>query len=355
MKICYAIILFSFVFIMQMRGQNNFILLDSIANDPVLLKILQNSDKNLKKDSSQASYDYVDPLTNRYTTFYVWTYRIKVLNQNKEKELVFKAQTGDKTLTVSNGVVLGAPTSGVINMHEVFDALFWSCTEEELKEIGTGTTCRTLGLETVKRITNIVYLDSIALISKDRVIADKASELRDEIKNYTAETDSFTDPRDGKIYKTVKIGNIWIMAENLAYKPAKGKYWSYGDNEYNVKKYGYLYDRKTAMSIAPPGWHLPTEEEWKIIYDDLGGIDKRVFNSLKPGSYSGFNYQFGGMYEIIGSSMLDQYGMYWSSTVREDNRIPVVFANKTSENVKFFTALHISDKEKGYSVRLIKD
>jgi uncharacterized protein (TIGR02145 family) len=145
------------------------------------------------------------------------------------------------------------------------------------------------------------------------------------------------------------------MAENFAYKPSKGKFWSYGDNEYNVQKYGYLYDRKTALSIAPPGWHLPTEEEWKMIYDVLGGIDKKVFNSLKPGSYSNFNYQFGGMYEIIGSSMLEQYGMYWSSSVRDDNKVPVVFANKTSENVRFFSTILVSDKEKGYSVRLIKD
>jgi uncharacterized protein (TIGR02145 family) len=340
---------------MQTEGQNNFILLDSITHDPVLLKVLQNSDINLKMDSTQWSYDYVDPLTAMQTTFYVWNYRVKVLHKDKEKVLEFKSHAGEKTVILNNGVVSGAPSSGVIYMSEVFDAIFRFCTEQEMKEIGLGTTCRTLALESVCRITDITLLDSISMLSTFGLIAKKAADYSNYIKCYSAQTDSFQDPRDGKIYKTVKIGDIWIMAENLAYKPSKGKYWSYGDNEYNSKQYGYLYDRKSALSVAPPGWHLPTEEEWKMIYEDLGGIDKKVFNSLKPGSYSGFNYQFGGKYESIGYSTLNEFGIYWSSTVRENNDVPLVFAYKTGENVKFFSTVNIYDKEKGYSVRLIKD
>jgi uncharacterized protein (TIGR02145 family) len=36
-------------------------------------------------------------------------------------------------------------------------------------------------------------------------------------------------------------------------------------------KYGRLYDFSTANSACPLGWHLPSDTEWTILVDNMGG------------------------------------------------------------------------------------
>jgi len=84
----------------------------------------------------------------------------------------------------------------------------------------------------------------------------------------TAEA-NFTDPRDGKVYKTIKIGKQTWMAENLNYDASGSK--CYNNDPANSQKYGRLYDWKTAKKVCPPGWHLPSDEEWQELVDFAGG------------------------------------------------------------------------------------
>ncbi|MCQ2103224.1 MAG: hypothetical protein MJY98_08380 [Fibrobacter sp.] len=91
---------------------------------------------------------------------------------------------------------------------------------------------------------------------------------------------SFTDPRDGEVYKTVSINGVTWMAENLRYK-CDGAF-AYHDDEENVKRFGRLYTEEACCQgdadydavsarafrgVAPEGWHIASAAEWSELMD----------------------------------------------------------------------------------------
>lgn len=90
------------------------------------------------------------------------------------------------------------------------------------------------------------------------------------------EKGAFTDPRDGKVYKTVTIGEQTWLAENLAYFTQTGC-WAYNNENQYVRLYGYLYNWDAAKTACLPGWHLPSKNEWETLIRFLGGDDEAIY------------------------------------------------------------------------------
>jgi uncharacterized protein (TIGR02145 family) len=175
----------------------------------------------------------------------------------------------------------------------------------------------------------------------------------------------FIDERDGKIYKTVTIGDQTWMAENLAYLPlvSPQEIWSYKEPTYfvydykgtsvsvakatdNYGTYGVLYNWPAAKDACPAGWHLSTDEEWtkleKYLVDNgfnydgttsenkiakslasqrtwnLSTEEGAIGNNLSLNNKSGFSALAGGQYDE-GFHSLSQRGAWWSSEFNENS------------------------------------
>jgi uncharacterized protein (TIGR02145 family) len=85
-------------------------------------------------------------------------------------------------------------------------------------------------------------------------------------------TGTFKDSRDGKTYKTVKVGGKTWMADNLNFAAEDSK--CYENKDANCAKYGRLYDWNTAKKACPAGYHLPTDDEWTALVNYAGGENK---------------------------------------------------------------------------------
>lgn len=154
----------------------------------------------------------------------------------------------------------------------------------------------------------------------------------------TCEFDKLKDDRDGQTYRTVKIGDQWWMAENLNYaylEPTEtldSSSFCYDNDPENCKQYGRLYlfsaavdsaalfssDAEgcgkgtecpfdhivpkiykgysdTASSLEPPirgvcpeGWHVPTVDEFVILFESVGGQEEEYWENVDLKSTSGW-------------------------------------------------------------------
>jgi uncharacterized protein (TIGR02145 family) len=78
------------------------------------------------------------------------------------------------------------------------------------------------------------------------------------------------DHRDNKNYPTIKIGTQTWMASNLDYQTASGSCFYQNRSDFE-NTYGRLYIWDSARVACPQGWHLPSDAEWTVLINYIGG------------------------------------------------------------------------------------
>ena len=169
-----------------------------------------------------------------------------------------------------------------------------------------------------------------------------------EIGFITQKPQTVTDI-DGNIYHVITLGTQTWMAENLktthfndgtsiplvtdatAWGSLAGPGYCWYDNDQTGNKdtYGGMYNFYAATSgnLAPVGWHVPTDDDWTVLTDYLGGLEVAggkmkeagtshwMYPNTGADNSSGFTALPGGYRNYIGIFFhLQMDGYYWTST-----------------------------------------
>ena len=89
----------------------------------------------------------------------------------------------------------------------------------------------------------------------------------DTTLGYAGSFSYFTDPRDNKIYRTVKVGNTEWFSENLAYAGTADAPTGlpYDNASAMTDIFGLYYTWSEAVSACPDGWRLPDADDWMAL------------------------------------------------------------------------------------------
>ena len=199
------------------------------------------------------------------------------------------------------------------------------------------------------------------------------------------------DERDNQVYKTIQIGDQIWMAQNLNYSVYKST--CYGNESENCAKSGRLYTWAAAIDsvalyddgngvdcgydktctlpekvqgICPVGWHLPNNDEWRTLFNEVGGessagyvlkaqhgwanngngVDSFGFSALPAGYRSLYGYGENFMYQSQGLVVL-----YWSTYESSS-----ISASRSAINESKYVGVDQSRKKlESLSVRCVKD
>ena len=209
-------------------------------------------------------------------------------------------------------------------------------------------------------------------------------------KNDATVDQEFATDNNGNVYDVIKVGNQTWMADNLkttlfndgtpislvesgsTWASLNSEAYSWYDNNANVYKedYGALYNWYAVNTgkLCPTGWHVPSDTEWTLLIDYLGGqsaaggklkgtgltqwespnegaTNETQFSALPGGTRVSDAIQKG-IFNLIG-----QNGYWWSSS--QSSADNAWFRAMYSFNASVLR--YEAEKLNGFSVRCLKD
>ncbi len=190
---------------------------------------------------------------------------------------------------------------------------------------------------------------------------------------------SFTDSRDGQVYKTIEIGTQTWFAENLAYEGAGQEItsltewenntafdgWCYYENDKATygSTYGILYQWEVAKIACPEGWHMLANSDWFVLRDLLG--DENAGSKLKEAgtthwdspntgtNETGFTALPGGSRRFHSFLRVGDKGYWWSSTMYDSGTSWGWSMSHAGNNLSNFHGFYY--RYNGLSVRCLKE
>jgi uncharacterized protein (TIGR02145 family) len=211
----------------------------------------------------------------------------------------------------------------------------------------------------------LLFSQSVSLGAKMTVMPGKKLLV---IGSMVQDSPEFTDTRDGQKYPYIKIGTQTWMTKNLNFDTVGS--WCYNDSAKYCNIYGRMYTWETALKVAPVGWHLPSDSEWTVLENYLGGTyvaggkmkETTVWQEPNAGAsnISGFSALPGGEsnggYNIYPRTYAGwgYYSFWWSSTIGYSGYVDGPLYRRLSYNSQA-TDSWLDYDGNAYYVRCVKD
>jgi uncharacterized protein (TIGR02145 family) len=168
-------------------------------------------------------------------------------------------------------------------------------------------------------------------------------------------SNTFVDPRDGRVYPVVQVGNKYWTSHNLDYVDHDPAHWNdyYDWSSGNGPRYGRLYSASVATETLPNGWRLPSRDDWESLFDSF----KSPYEALIDPGKSGFNAQLGGIFYADSKGNGGKFvgitgkGYYWTSTF-DNGQLGYALFDSSDNSVSAHNTALLKD---GCSVRYVKD